>query len=162
MIKSILAICLVVVVLSSRTTATKADIKKIITTVAIEEDLDPALLLGLVEQESNFNVTVGRFEPHLMKRFGKKELATSWGLTQVVWGFHRDLCNVKTVRQLLIPINNVRCGARVLKSCLNRYQSLFDALSCYNGDKTGRYANSVISRYKRYIYQERGYTKDAG
>lgn len=161
MIKILIAMCAVVVVLSSKATTTRADIKKTVHKIAVEQDLDPALLLGLIEQESSFNVMAGRFEPHLLKRFGKKELATSWGLTQVVWGFHYEVCNVKSVRELLIPYNNIRCGAIVLKACIDKTDSIADALSCYNGDKTGKYAAKVISRYKKYVYEERGYTKQA-
>lgn len=129
-----------------------ADLSHKIKAAALRNDVDPALLMALVEQESSFNPNAGRFEPNLYKKWGSREKATSWGLTQVVLGWHGKMCGVTTAKQLLIPDINLNCGAKVLKNCLNSNNTLKEALSCYNGDKSGKYAQGVISKYVKYTY----------
>lgn len=148
------------VLLCIKAAPSHADILKLITKVALETDIDPALLMALVEQESSFNYKAGRLEPHLIKKFGSSEKATSWGLTQVVLGYHEKTCLIHTVTDLLVPINNLRCGAKVLKICINKTDTIRSALSCYNGDKTGKYASMVMARYIKFIpSKQHGYTK---
>jgi len=138
---------------------THADLKHKIETAALNHDIDPALLMALVEQESSFDPNVGRFEPNLYRRWGSREKATSWGLTQVVLGWHGESCGVRTVKELLVPETNLDCGAKVLKRCIDKFGTIRKSLGCYNGDKTGKYASGVIKRYEKYAGINPSYTK---
>lgn len=128
------------------------DLKCKINVAANNNDLDPALLMALVEQESSFQPNAGRFEPSLYRRWGSREKATSWGLTQVVLGWHGDSCGVRTVKELLVPETNLNCGAKILKNCMDKYGTLRKSLGCYNGDRSGKYASGVISKYQNYVH----------
>lgn len=107
------------------------------------------VMLALIKVESGGDIRARRLEPHLMDRYGfKSHEATSYGLTQVVYGFHKDRCGLKSHTDLYDPITNIDCGAKVLKDCYKRTGSISEALGCYNGDRSGRYARKVLNNIK--------------
>ena len=44
---------------------------------------------------------------------------------------------------------NIHVGAWILSGCIAKHGYTVGALSCYNGDKTGRYSKKVIEMYYR-------------
>jgi soluble lytic murein transglycosylase-like protein len=108
------------------------------------------IMVALIKVESSGNPLAKRFEPHLVKRYGwRKSWGYSYGLTQVVYGFHRKRCGLKSPAELYDPKINIKCGALVFKDCQQKTDSLGEALGCYNGDKSGRYARKVMAHLDR-------------
>lgn len=109
----------------------------------------PLIMLAIIDVESKGNPRARRLEPQLMKKHGwPAAWATSYGLTQVVYGYHKDKCGLKSPNDLYNPRTNIACGLRVYNDCLKARGSVSGALGCYNGDRTGRYAKRVLSRVK--------------
>ena len=139
------------------------DTQELIERISRKHEINPLITKALIVQESGTNMRPDRLrhEPHLLKRFRRETymtdieyemLATSVGLTQVVYGLHKDTCKLTSYTDLLDREKNLECGLTVLKSCLaynktERVPSmrLRKALGCYNGDGTGGYADSVMS-----------------
>jgi hypothetical protein len=104
------------------------------------------IMLALIKVESSGNPLAKKFEPHLVKRYGwRKSWGYSYGLTQVVFGFHYKTCGLKYPSELYNPIKNIKCGTKIFLNCRARFPSLKDALGCYNGDKSGNYAAKVMA-----------------
>ena len=102
------------------------------------------IMLAIIQVESSGNPFAMRYEPHLVKRYGwDKSWGYSYGLTQVVYGFHYKTCNLKSPSELFNPVANIKCGTKIFLHCHARHGSLRGALNCYNGDKSGRYARKV-------------------
>ena len=108
------------------------------------------IMLALIKVESSNNPTARRFEPHLVRRYGwPKSWGYSYGLTQVVYGFHHKRCGLKSPAELYDAKINIKCGARILKDCQEKNDSLVAALGCYNGDRSGKYARKVMAHLDR-------------
>ena len=108
------------------------------------------VMVALIKVESSGNSRARRFEPHLVKRYGwPKSWGYSYGLTQVVYGFHRKRCGLKSPAELYNPKINIRCGAQIFKDCQQKTDSLAAALGCYNGDRSGKYARKVMAHLDR-------------
>lgn len=129
------------------------------------------LLLALMHQESGKQLRTDRmrYEPHLQGRFKCpgwsndaecKAYATSWGLTQVVYGFWREHCGLESYSDLLNPEVNVNCGASILGECLKRNSKLSKmeqyttCLGAYNGDRSGKYANEVLHHLTEIVIEK--------
>jgi hypothetical protein len=138
-------------------------LEEIVENVAAENRLPPVLIAALIVQESGAGMRQDRvrYEAHLQPKFKRegwmtdaeyKALASSWGLGQVIYGLHRQRCNLHSYADLLQPETNLRCAARILSECLRRRTSekrLDQCLSEYNGDDTGRYSAQVMGRMAR-------------
>ena len=102
------------------------------------------IILAIIQVESKGNPFATRYEPHLIKKYKwHKSWGYSYGLMQVVFGFHYKTCNLASPGELFNPLKNIECGSKIFLSCHSRYRSLRGALNCYNGDKSGRYARKV-------------------
>lgn len=129
------------------------------------------LLVALMHQESGKQLRPDRmrFEPHLHGRFKCaawmndaecKSYATSWGLTQVVYGFWREHCGLESYSDLLNPEININCGASILGECLKRQGGLGKVeryktcLGQYNGDRTGKYAGEVLQHLTELVIEK--------
>lgn len=129
------------------------------------------LLLALMHQESGKQLRTDRmrYEPHLQGRFKCaawmndaecKSYATSWGLTQVVYGFWKERCGLESYSDLLNPEVNVNCGASILGECLKRQGGLGKVeryktcLGQYNGDRTGKYAGEVLQHLTELVIEK--------
>lgn len=129
------------------------------------------LLVALMHQESGKQLRTDRmrYEPHLQGRFKCaawmndaecKSYATSWGLTQVVYGFWKERCGLESYSDLLNPEINVQCGASILGECLKRRHKLDkmqryrECLGEYNGDRTGRYASEVLQHLTEIVIEQ--------
>lgn len=113
------------------------------------------VMVALIKVESSGNPIARRFEPHLVKRYGwPKSWGYSYGLTQVVYGFHYKRCGLKSPADLYNAKINIKCGAQVLKDCQQKTDSLAKALGCYNGDRSGKYARKVMAHLDRISFPE--------
>lgn len=113
--------------------------------VAQESNCDSLLIASIVTIESGGNRLAKKFEPHLIKKYGwPPEYAYSYGLMQIVYGFHHEFCKLTKIEDLFITRINLNCGYKILKNCAKTNKTLVDTLSCYNGDKTGKYASKVL------------------
>jgi soluble lytic murein transglycosylase-like protein len=139
-------------------------LSQMINEAAKNHKLPSILIAALIEQESGAKLRTDRvrYEEHLQSRFKCKPhetnaecraYASSWGLGQVVYGIWKDFCKLESYSDLLDPERNLDCAGAILRSCLNRRtkesksDSVRNCLSEYNGDRTGRYAGEVLSRY---------------
>jgi len=119
----------------------KEYIDKLIFQLSPKYGIPSEIFRALVFTESRYKPEAERFEAKLFKKmqlkanWKEKNLATSYGLTQVIYGFHKDKCNLKSHRQLLIPRTSIKCGLIVLRNCYDRFKTLDGALGCYNGDR---------------------------
>lgn len=101
--------------------------------------LDYTLIKAIVRVESGGIVTATRFEPAVYQRtaakddFERRAMATSHGLMQVM-GFNAKSCGLEWF-ELYDARNNLTCGMKILKDCLNRHKNdVTKALGCYNGN----------------------------
>lgn len=126
--------------------------------------VDPKLVESVIEQESNWRSDAMRFEPGVARDFNSRgvrddevtALSTSFGLMQVIYGFHGERCGLKSATELFDPRVNVRCGVAVLRTCFSRSNDVRRALVCYNGgskcaeeqgcSKAEEYADEVLKR----------------
>jgi hypothetical protein len=118
--------------------------------------LDAVVALLRVENSGDLDVGRRRFEPHLLAKFKPKAanpteaeaMATSFGPFQVVYGWHKDRCGLKSYTELLDFEKNVECALSYYRECLDEVfrpgqsadENLIRAAACYNGDSTGTYA----------------------
>lgn len=126
--------------------------------IAAEEGVDPALFMGLIQQESGWNPTA-------------RSPVGAFGLTQIMPataanpGFGlRGLSG----EQLNDPIAQLRFGARYLKTMLNRYDGNVDkALASYNWgagnvDKYGVDPDRMPAETRGYLHKVKGFADDFG
>jgi len=132
--------------------------------------IDPALILAVIQQESGGNPEARRFEPAYCERYidtdpkwqrrmaynrwAREDVASSYGLMQpmfpTAWGY-----GCRDPRTLLDPDQNVRFGAAILSSLVRKYSNgkkfhqiedaelrgvLRLALAAYNGGSGGAIA----------------------
>lgn len=143
---------------------------------AYETSVDPAWVMAIIEQESQFNTAAVRFEP-LFKYFYKPahfaehplisidtEIATqkmSWGLGQIMGALAREQGHQGFMAELLKPEVNLKHICQRLKF-LKRYSHEAEAIfAAYNGGpgalrlidgkfKNQNYVDSVLSHLKKY------------
>ncbi len=132
-------------------------LQSLIEKTAAEFDLPAILLMALVAVESKFNTAAVKYHPLLARFFPQKNFeerkiyASSIGLGQVVYGFHRKRCRLASWKDLLDPATNLRCSASVLNSCLVKQKHaryvdrIRSALDCYNGSSAPtQYSEKVL------------------
>ena len=122
-----------------------------ITELEHQYELPKGVLSAIALVESGFDETAMRDEESLRRRGWRLRERTAYGLTQVVYGMHRKTCRLISPAELLDGHANLRCAALVLDNCMDRSgRNLTAALSCYNGDRSGRYARKVMTELKRF------------
>lgn len=106
-----------------------------------KHNIDPTLILGLIENESSF-------KKNAISKYNAK------GLMQVVPKWHLDTIN-KVVRQnggnLVTIENNIAIGTKILKSQLNKYGTIQRALQAYNGDHYGTTYSTKVMKFQNKI-----------
>lgn len=111
--------------------------------------VDPLLLAALVRAESSFNPRARRHEPEYQRRYvtgssrweparrlgwSDEQLATSWGLTQVLGATAWSMGWHEPPAAILDPATNLTLGAKYLHQRLERYDGdVKRALIAYNG-----------------------------
>lgn len=135
------------------------EFRPLIEETAKRHQLPSGLLAALVMVESGFRPDVIAYEGNVQKYFYHPDprerslLSSSIGLGQVVYGFHRQRCALKSARDLINPRINLNCTAMVLGDCLarqkdNNYNNrLRGALVCYNGSNT--YPDKIFAAWRK-------------
>lgn len=130
---------------------TAESLEDLVTNVATQYGVPPALVKATIKQESNWDVNASRYEQHLGD--------SSWGLMQLLLKTAQTtLGNPNlTIQQLIEPTTNITAGTRYLGILLNRYGNLRDAVAAYNAGsprlgKDGRYVNAdYVDNVYRYF-----------
>jgi len=139
-------------------------IEKLIQKTSKANHISPLIAKAIIKIESNkLRTDRIRHESHLLNKFKKEKwmnpiehqaLSSSWGLMQIIYGYHKDACELDSYSDLLDPETNIKCGLTVLQGCLKANQEgnttelnkLRKALICYNGkgEKAKQYADKVL------------------
>lgn len=115
------------------------DLQKYILQLCKEYRFPPEIVYAVIENESHFDAST--------KGDKKDGYYRSFGLMQVMASEHTARCLRLNVYNLLDPYQNVRAGIDFLSELLEYYDGdMKQALSFYNGDETGTYADTVIKR----------------
>lgn len=112
-----------------------ADLQDVVFETAEEYDVNPALILGIIEVESNFKT-------------GAVSSSGCYGLMQLsgrYFGYN------------LSPADNIRTGTKQIARLLTKYGSVHKALVCYNlgeggakGISSSSYSNKVVSAMEKW------------
>lgn len=115
--------------------------QQIVDIVFQQKEIDPTLLLGLIEHESGFNKNA-------------QSKANAKGLMQVVPRWHQDKIqkvvkknggNIHTIK------NNIHVGTQILKNEMNKYNNIRRALQAYNGSHSGtKYSHVVLKNQQKF------------
>ncbi len=101
--------------------------------------INPSLLLAIVKTESNFN-------PQAINR--NLDGSVDIGLMQInSYWFQRYRLDANML--LNDPCYNIMAGARILKTCIDKYGYTWEAVGCYN----------AVTRYKRVDYSWKIYNR---
>jgi len=132
-----------------------ATLDPIIDEMGRKYNIEPALIRGIIKQESNWDVNASRFEAH--------KTDASWGLMQVMLSTARSVLNNPnlTTTQLIQPRVNIEAGTKLMAENWNRWGNISDAIAAYNAGsprlnpKTGKYVNSdyvtkVLANWEKY------------
>ncbi len=133
--------------------------KEMVQTFAVAERLDPALVAGLIWQESEFRADAFRFEPDFWNRYLKpnplyralnpRRVSSSYGLMQVMYcRVHEDKLldnDALPPEHLFVPEMNLRTGCQLLAELIawgqtrtaSKVSPEFVALAAYNGGRGG-------------------------
>lgn len=138
--------------------------------VSERHDLDPVVVLAIIEQESAYQTLAMRFEPGYRWLWPKQnkvqapcgvslsteknQQATSWGLMQVMGAVAREHgCALPFLSALCHPTLGVEYGCRHLAKLKARWSTPADYISAYNaGHPTMRnkqYVADVLARAER-------------
>ena len=97
------------------------DIQQHIITTAVERGISPALVMAIIQRESNF-------DPGKIGDDGN-----SFGLMQIYANQHTDRCVRLNAVNLLDPYQNIRVGVDILAELMGHGKSLSWVLMAYNG-----------------------------
>lgn len=108
-----------------------------------EFDVDPAILLALVEHETKFNNVVSSNG----KWFGYCQIDPYW------W---TGLMNDIGASDLMIPKDNFRTACAILSILNEKYGNMRDALSAYSSGHPGdtKYARDILNAADKWRYYE--------
>jgi soluble lytic murein transglycosylase-like protein len=132
-----------------------ATLDPIIEEMSRKYNVEPALVRGIIKQESNWDVNASRFEAH--------KGDASWGLMQLMLETARGVLGNSglTTTQLVNPQVNIEAGTKLISDNLRRWGNLSDAIAAYNAgspridQSTGKYVNAdyvskVLNNYNTY------------
>lgn len=105
----------------------------------VEHEVDFALMLALIEQETNFQNVKG-------------DGGDSEGFCQVQNRWHADRMEELGVTDLMDPESNFRVACHFLRELMDRYGNVEDALTAYNSGRPGSsgYSRSVMEKMEKY------------
>lgn len=144
----------------------RVPVEDLINQISADAGLNPLIIRALAEQESGKYLPIDRirYEPQLMPKVNaprhlneieRQLYASSIGLTQVIYGLHKERCGLKSYADLLDPANSIRCSIIILKANLEACRHikqpglrLREALRMYNGrgEMAEAYADRVMQR----------------
>lgn len=103
---------------------------------ARNNNIDPTLLLGLIEKES-------RFQKHITSRLnaqGLMQVIPKWHKSTIASVVNKNGGDIKSIH------NNIEIGTFILKTNLQKYHSITRALQAYNGSHNNTsYPNQVLN-----------------
>ena len=125
------------------------------------EELDPALICAIIEQESNFNPWAYRFEPGFLARYvahldldltESEGRSISWGLMQTIGQSVRELGYEGPLPQLCEPETGIFWGCKLfrMKLIAARHDSR-QGLLYYNGGGNIHYPDQVLARIGQFV-----------
>jgi hypothetical protein len=140
----------------------KEELQEIAHSIAVDEGVPTPVMTALIEAESAWEQLAFRMEPHLRGKVKHGDAgACSYGLTQVVYGFHAEACGLSNPVELYDPEIAVRCASKVLRECWSRAQGgskerLRQSLRCYNGsgEKAEAYSKRVLAAVEEKLFAE--------
>ena len=120
---------------------TSSEISNSVVNRCIEKNLQPELVLAIIDKESEFVVK-------------SRSSGGCIGLMQVHFRVHKeDLLKMGINEHNIWKIDqNIDAGTKILRGCISISHSTKEALRRYNGAKNYTYSNSVINKSKL-IYQ---------
>ena len=140
MLKLVIGLGITVLVINSRPLTTD----QLIEHYAKKHKIQLSLARALIKVESGFNP----------KAVSDKQ---ALGLTQVVYRWHYERCNLTSEAQLFDPATNLDCGLSYLRELYIGSGSISDALAKYNAGNYGDrsiagqgYARLVLKEAKNY------------
>ena len=117
------------------------DLQKYTEEICREYAVPASVVFAVMEAE-----TGGTFDPELKGDMSDGQYR-SFGLMQVMASEHTDRCLRLNAYNLLDPRQNIRVGVDFLAELIAYYDGDYRAaLSFYNSDSTGQYAEMVLSR----------------
>jgi len=116
------------------------------------------IICGIISQESSWKSDATRYEQKFQKKYidtkyanfsekWRRDMATSWGLMQIMGIVARELGFNGEPNELINPQLNIKWGCCKLTSLMRKYtNSLKDVIAAYNAgsprrDKNGNYVN---------------------
>lgn len=103
------------------------DIQDTIFAECEKHNIDPALVVALIERESGFNIeAVG-------------DGGRSLGLMQIMFKHHTERMTALNCSDLLEPKQNIIVGVDFLAELIGKYDSIGEALTAYNAGEAGAY-----------------------
>ncbi len=151
--------------------ATYTELKSLIFENSSRHNIPVEIICGIISQESGWRTDATRYEPAFQRKYidtkyqnfrekWRRDMATSWGLMQVMGIVAREMGFRGEVSDLLVPNCGIFWGCKKLASLVLRYPSSFkDAISAYNAgsamrDKNGNYRNqSYVDRVLGYAQE---------
>lgn len=120
------------------------EVQRHIIQVCADYQIDPALVLSVIQRESNYD------------SYALGDGGTSVGLMQIKQQYHIDRMTRLGCDDLLDPKQNVTVGIDFLAELLNTYDTVEMALMVYNAGATGAntywFSNGIYStEYSRYV-----------
>ena len=134
----------------------------VVRSAAMDYQLDPSLMMALVEHESSWNPYAVRYEPSFYQNYishmngltpTEMQLrACSFGLCQVMGQLAREQgFDGRFLTELCDPALSVKHGCiKVKKSMEQAHGNLQDALLRYNGGSDTTYPGAVLQLMDRY------------
>jgi hypothetical protein len=138
----------------------REQLQEITARVSEQNGVPLVVMEAIIDAESlpAWNQFSFRMEPHLRGQVKHGDAgACSYGLTQVVYGFHSDRCGLTNPVQLYDPEISVACASKVLKACWSKTSGptkarLAESLKCYNGGSA--YSRKVIAAIEEKLFKE--------
>ena len=117
---------------------TELPLHEMIRAAAVSHDINPEIALGLIDVESTFKPTVSK--------------DGNYGLMQIRLATAQSMGFKGSLKDLMLPQNNLEYGMRYLHYCYDKYEDVTLMLGCYNGSTStkNRYPRRVLNASKKY------------
>ena len=117
---------------------TESPLHEMIRAAAISHDINPQIAFGLIDVESTFKPTAQK--------------DGNYGLMQIRLATAQSMGFKGSLKDLMLPQNNLEYGMRYLHYCYNKHGEDRLALGCYNGSTStkNRYPRRVLKASEKY------------
>ena len=117
---------------------TESPLHEMIRAAAISHDINPQIAFGLIDVESTFKPTAQK--------------DGNYGLMQIRMATAKAMGFKGSLKDLMLPQNNLEYGMRYLHYCYNKHGEDRLALGCYNGSTStkNRYPRRVLKASEKY------------